>query len=346
MSINVGLIGYGLGGKIFHAPLIAAVEGLTLHTIVSSRRDEILEDYPAVNVESDPAALWDNPAIDLVVVATPNTSHHPLAKAAILANKHVVMDKPFTITTADADELIALAHEHEVMLSVFQNRRWDNGFLTIKQLLKNDTLGRLYSYEAHFDRFRLEVQDRWREQDEPGAGMLYDLGAHLIDQALHLFGRPETIWADLGQQRPGAKTVDYFHLILGYGSLRVILHSGTVVQRPPFHFALHGEKGSFLKRNLDPQEDDLKAGLRPWDDGWGTEPESEYGELFTMSDGLTISGRVQSLPGAYEAYYAGVEQAIRQHTLPPVTAEEGRLVIAMIEAAMVSHEEQRVVKVS
>lgn len=344
MPLNTAVIGYGLAGKIFHAPLITAVDDLHLHTIVSSRTAEIQTDYPEVNIVTDPADIFQNPKIDLVVIATPNDSHHPLAKAAITAGKHVVVDKPFTITSVDADELIALAQKQAVTLSVYQNRRWDNGFLTLKHLIQTGTLGDIYHYEAHFDRFRLETRDRWRERDEPGAGMLYDLGAHLIDQAVHLFGHPQTLTADLDQQRPNSQTIDYFHLTLGYGDLRVILHSGMTVKRPPFHLAVHGSLGSYIKRNLDPQEDDLKAGLRPWDQGWGTEPESEYGELTAELNGLTVTGRVHTLPGAYEQYYAQLAQAIQTNTPPPVTAAEARTTIALIEAAMQSYAEQRTIK--
>jgi scyllo-inositol 2-dehydrogenase (NADP+) len=343
MTIRVGLIGYGLSGKVFHAPLIQRVKGLELVAVVSSNPDKVLRDLPDVDVVSTPEELLERKDIELVVIATPNTLHHPYAKAAIMAGKHVVVEKPFTITTEEADELIDLARQHRVLLSVYHNRRWDNDFLTVQRLIESGCLGELALYEAHYDRYRPKVRDRWREHDIPGAGTLYDLGSHLIDQALVLFGPPQTVWADLEAQRTGAQTVDYFHLVLDYGRLKVVLHSGSLVRGDGPRFQIHGEKGSFIKYGLDPQEDQLKQGMAPGDQGYGVGQVEHDGELTVELGGLSVKGRVETLPGTYHAYYEGIVEAIQSEKPAPVTAEEARNVIKVIECAIRSHREKRVV---
>ena len=253
-AIGVGLVGYGLSGSVLHAPLIDAEERLRLVVVASRRSGRIQSDFPGVRVVATPAELLEDPAVELVVVAAPNTVHHELAGAALRAGRHVVVDKPFVNQTAEADELIALAAAAALLLrrgrrgratrvlaegrllSVFQNRRWDNDYLTIERCVRADLLGRVSTYVARYDRFRPHPKGSWREQDQPGPGVLYDLGAHLIDQALHLFGLPATVTADVGAQRPGAVVDDYFHVLLGYGQLRVILHAGSLVRARVPHF--------------------------------------------------------------------------------------------------------------
>ncbi len=340
MTIHVGLIGYGMSGAVFHAPLIRHVEGLELSAVVSSQPDKVKRDHPGVEVLSSPEALLARDDISLVVVTTPNTLHYPLAKEAINAGKHVVVEKPFTITSEEAEELIELARRQGVLLSVYHNRRWDNDFLTVRQLVESGCLGDLALYEAHFDRYRPQVRDRWREWDLPGSGTLYDLGSHLIDQALVLFGLPRTVWADLGAQRPGAKAVDYFHLVLDYGQLKAILHSGSLVRQPGPRFQLHGEKGSFIKYGMDPQEEQLKQGTSPGDPGYGRDREEDFGEITAKLGGLTVTGRVETLPGNYAAYYEAVVEAISSNRPVPVAAEEARDVIRGIECAIRSHREK------
>ncbi len=341
MTIHVGLIGYGMSGSVFHAPLIEYLPELTLKTVVSSDPAKVQRAYPMVSVVPKLEPLLASTDISLVVIATPNETHYPLAKQALEAGKHVVIDKPFVLSSQEANELIALAQAHHVLLSVYQNRRWDNDFLTIRNLLKTGVLGDISTYEAHYDRYRPVVQNRWREQAIPGSGILYDLGAHLIDQALVLFGMPTTVWADIRAQRPGAKTDDYFHIVLGYPNHVAILHAGSLVRESGPHFQVHGSKGSYLKYGLDPQEDALKAGRLPNDPAWGRENETMYGEL-TMSVGdLPVKGRVQTLPGSYVAFYKGIAEAIAHGEQVPVLPEEARNTIQVIEAARRSHEEQR-----
>ena len=341
MTIHVGLVGYGMSGSVFHAPLIEYLPELTLKTVVSSDPAKVQRTYPMVSVVPTLDLLLTDTDISLVVIATPNETHYALAKQALEAGKHVVVDKPFVLSSMQADELIALAHAHHVLLSVYQNRRWDNDFLTIRYLLETGVLGSISTYESHYDRYRPVVRNRWREQAIPGSGILYDLGAHLIDQALVLFGLPATVWADIRAQRVGAKTDDYFHIVLGYPERVAILHAGSLVRESGPHFQVHGSKGSYLKYGLDPQEDALKAGRLPNEPTWGRENEAMYGEL-TMSVGeLAVKGKVPTLPGHYEAFYEGIVETIMYGKQVPVSPEDARNTIRVIEAARRSHEEQR-----
>ncbi len=314
MPIRTGLIGYGLSGARFHAPLLAAEPAFTLAAVATSRAEAVARDWPGVHVLSVEALLAE-PTLELVIIASPNDSHAALAERALLAGKHVVVEKPFTLDSAEALRLGVLARERGRCLSVFHNRRWDGDFLTVRQLLEEGSLGRLYSFESHFDRFRPQVKARWKEEDVPGGGTLWDLGSHLIDQAVELFGLPESITADLGRQRTGARAVDWFHLLLRYGELRVLLHSGSVVHEPWPRFVLQGEARAWVKYGLDPQEAQLEAGLRPGMEGWG--------------------------PGGYEHFYRQLAVAIAGEGPVPVTAESAGQVIRVIEAALRSAGEGR-----
>lgn len=331
--IRTGLIGYGLSGARFHAPLLAAEPAFTLAAVATRRAVEVSRDWPGVRVLSQDALLAD-PSLELLIIATPNDTHAALAERALLAGKHVVVEKPFTLDSAEATRLDALARERGRCLTVFHNRRWDGDFLTVCQLLEQGRLGRLFSFESHFDRFRPQVKARWKEEDVPGGGTLWDLGSHLIDQALQLFGLPESISADLGRQRTGARATDWFHLLLRYGELRVILHSGSVVHEPWPRFVLQGEVDAWSKYGLDPQEEQLGAGLRPGMAGWGVEPAERSGRL-------SHGGSVPGLPGRYEAFYRQLAAAIAGEGPVPVTAESAGQVIRVIEAAVRSAEEGR-----
>lgn len=339
--LSVGLLGFGLAGSVFHAPLIQSDPRLRLIAVASSRTDDIHRIAPQAVAVAGPDSILTDPTIDLVVIATPNTSHAPLARAALMAGKHVVIDKPMAPTASEADDLIDLARRRERLLTVFQNRRWDGDFLTGRSLIDSGTLGRVYHYEAHFDRFRPAIKPGWRETPLPGSGVLFDLGAHLIDQALSLFGCPLTVTADVGVQRPEAEVDDWFHLILGYGRMRAILHAGTVVCRPGPRFQVHGDRGSFLKHGLDGQEAALRAGRTPGDGGaWGLDDPALDGTLWG-ADGSERA--VPTIPGDYPAFYRGVAAAILDGAPPPVTAEAARDVLRMLEACMQSTVEKRTI---
>jgi len=320
---RVGLIGYGLAGRVFHAPLIAATPGLELAAIVSSRKDEIAAAYPGVALTTAEAVFAD-PGIDLIVVATPNDSHCDLAARALRAGKHVVIDKPFALTSAEARQLIALARGR--LLSVFHNRRWDGDFLTLKQLVQDGRLGDVAFVESRFDAYRPNVQDRWRERAGLATGTWYDLGAHLLDQALQLFGLPKAIYADLAARRPGALTTDYFRVLLRYESLRVVL-AGNCMTPTATRFTVHGAHASFIKSGLDPQERQLAAGLRPGDAAYGVE--ANPARLVTASGERPVT----ITRGNYRAYYEGVRDALRGLIPLPVTAGEALVVMELLEAA-------------
>lgn len=342
--VGVGLVGYGMSGSSLHAPLIVAEPRLELRAVVSSDPDRVQRDLPGVPVVPAPSALLDDPAIELVVVAAPNTAHHELARAALVAGRHVVVDKPFTVTAAEADDLIRVAAEQDRRVSVFQQRRWDADFRTVRRCVEADLLGGIGTYVARYDRFRPEPTARWTEVDRPGSGVLYDLGSHLIDQALCLFGTPETVWADLQAQRPGAATVDYVHVVLGRGRLRIILHAGSLVRAPGPRFEVHGDGGSFVKDGIDGQIAALLRGGRPGDPGWGEEPPDRYGTLTTELGGLAAIARLASLPGDYGAFYREMAAAVRGDGAVPVPPEQARDVIRVIECAMRSSREGRVVR--
>ena len=341
-SISVGLIGYGLGGSIFHAPLIRGLAALDLSAVVTSQRKRVEKDLPGVAVAGSTEELLGNSSIRLVVVTSPSNTHYQLARATLLAGKNAVVDKPFAGTVQEAQALMDLAQDRGLFLSVYQNRRWDGDFLTVKRLIQDGTLGEIFHYEAHFDRFRLDIRTGWRETGGRESGILYDLGAHLIDQAVHLFGLPQTVTADVFAQRHGAIAPDYFHLVLDYGRMRAILHGATVVKAPGPHFAVHGDKGSFLKYGMDPQEDALKAGKRPGDAGWGEDDPANYGEL-TPVDG--VKSRVETAVGGYENYYKMIVDALLHRGPNPVDPAGSRDGLGVIEAARRSATERRTVAV-
>src|SRR5579859_3966299 len=333
MSLNVALVGYGYVGKTFHAPLIAATPGLTLHTIVSSRPDKVRADYPSVKVHPDLAAALADPAIELVVIATPNELHAPQAHRALEAGKHIVVDKPFTLTVEEAEGVIVHARNANRLLSVFHNRRWDADFLTLQRLMGKGKLGKIREFISHYDRFRPVVRDRWREWDVPGAGTWYDLAPHLIDQALVLFGQPDGISADIQKQREGAKAPDYFHAVLFYQDIRVILHSSCLVADSRFRFAAHGTKGSLVKHGLDRQEDALKIGRIPGDAGWGEDDGAVF--LTVAGEGDTTRSAPLTLDaGAFRLFYMGVRDPFPGTGANPVPGEQALDFMRLIELGL------------
>ena len=344
--INVGLVGFGMAARVFHAPLIDANPHLHLAQIVQRHGDEAASAYPQAKVVRDLDAILADPSVELVVVATPNTSHFEIAALALKAGKHVVVDKPFTATTRDADELIALSKKSARLLGVFQNRRWDGDFLTVKEILSKNLLGRLAEYESRFDRFRPTVNpQKWREQSLPGSGVLYDLGSHLIDQAVVLCGRPTGIYADVGPQREGAVADDSFVVYLEYPKLRVMLKAGVLVCEPSPRFVLYGTRGSYVKYGLDPQEEALKNGQSPAQPNWGAESEDAWG-THTQCNGTIERSRYPTLAGCYPSYYTNVARAIRGEEELIVKPEQAREVIRLIELAKQSSDEKRIISAS
>ncbi|MCP2045770.1 Gfo/Idh/MocA family oxidoreductase [Pontibacter sp. HSC-36F09] len=346
--INTALLGFGMAGRVFHAPIVSAVGGLKLSKIKANRPESIAlakKLYPDTTVVGDTSTVLQDPEIDLVIVATTNATHFELAKAALQAGKHVVVEKPFTVTSKEATELIELARAERKLLTVYQNRRWDSDFRTVKKLLENLMLGRLVEYEAHFDRFRpIPAAETWKEEELLGSGILYDLGAHLIDQALVLFGPPHEVYADLRTQRSGGKITDSFDLTLYYASgLKAILKAGMLVKQPGPRFILSGDKGSFVKYGLDVQEAALKAGRSPKEPDWGMEQEEIWGRLDTEVYGQRVVGKIQSEAGDYRGFYENVRDTILGIAELEVKPEQARNTIRIIELAMQSSKEKRVV---
>ncbi|UYG02652.1 oxidoreductase [Halomonas sp. LR3S48] len=339
-TFGVGLIGFGTAGRIFHAPLIQATPGLELLAVVSSSAERVHETLPEVEVLPKAAALFARPDIDLVVIASPNETHYPLAKAALASGKHLVVDKPFTVSLSEARLLKAEADKAECMISVFHNRRWDSDFRTLHKLVEEGSVGRPVSLELRFDRFRPTVADRWREQHKPGSGIWYDLGSHLLDQTRTLFGMPRAILLDLMAARDGAQVDDEFHALLEYDTLRVTLRASSLVAEPTPQQALHGTRGSFVKYGRDPQENWLKEGLIPTRD-WGIDPRPGQLTLAGDDDGKLVTREHPGLPGDYLAYYAGIVEALVSGAPVPVSVEEGIEVMTLLEAGLDSYRQSR-----
>ena len=337
--IGVGLVGYGFAGKTFHAPLIRAVEGLDLKAIASSDAAKVKKDFPGMTVFADPAEMFARSEIDLVVIATPNDSHAPLARAAIAAGKHVVIDKPFTLDMEEARDLIAKAERRDRLLSVFHNRRWDSDFLAAKFGVESGVLGRVTHFESHIDRFRPEVRDRWRERRGPGAGVWYDLAPHMADQALQLFGLPDGVLGHLFLQRTGAQADDWAHAVLIYPDRRVILHASMIAAGGSPRFLVHGERGSLVKRGIDQQEAQLLEGMQPGAPGWGV----DLDRMEIWNSARECRG-MPTPAGDHRKYYMGIRDALRgvaPNIVPPIQA---LAVMAVMEAAAASSTEGRLMQ--
>jgi predicted dehydrogenase len=339
MSLNVALIGYGFAGKSFHAPLIATTPGLRLHTVVSSDPDKVRANWPDARVVPDAADANSDPDIGLVVVATPNPLHAPQADAALEAGKAVVIDKPFAITAAEARNLVEKSEARGLVLSVFHNRRWDSDFLTLRRLIGDGRLGEVVQFESHFDRYRPVVRDRWRERPGPGAGAWFDLGPHLLDQALVLFGEPLAIQADIASQRQADMADDYFHVVLRYPRLRAILHASMLTPARGARLIVHGTGGTYTYVPLDPQEGQLKSGLLPTSPRWGR---SAYSPVLTTAvEDERTDITLDPEPGDYGAYYRGVRDAVLHGAPKPVSPREALRVMELLELAARSSVERR-----
>ncbi|MEU6240619.1 Gfo/Idh/MocA family oxidoreductase [Streptomyces sp. NPDC047024] len=340
--LRVGLIGYGLAGSVFHAPLIAATDDLVLDTVVTAnpeRQEQARAEFPDVRVAATPEELFERAdELDLIVIASPNKTHVPLATTALKAGLPVVVDKPISGTAAEARELAALADERGVLLSVFQNRRWDNDFLTLRKLIEDGDLGDVWRFESRFERWRPQLKGGWRESGDPAeiGGLLYDLGSHVVDQALVLFGPVTEVYAEAVVRRDGAETDDDTFIALTHASgVRSHLYvSATTAQLGP-RFRVLGSRAGFVKYGLDPQEAALRDGARPHTEAaWGVEEAELYGRLGSGESPVTGGGTaVETVPGDYPAYYAAVAAAVRGTGPNPVTALEAAEALDVLEAA-------------
>ena len=345
-KIRTGLASYGMSGRVFHAPFLEANPGYILKTILERTPKGSKEKYPAVNIVKSYEELLSDKKIDLIIVNTPDHTHYELAKIALNAGKHVVVEKPFVVKTSDGEELIKIAEEKNLVLSVFQNRRWDGDFLTVKKVIKDGLLGRLVEYEAHFDRYRNFIKENtWKEEEEKGTGVIYNLGSHLIDQALVLFGLPELVNANIRTFRDEGKVNDYFDIRLEYANFRVILKSSYLVREPGPRYILNGTNGSFVKYGADPQEERLNIGALPVGKKWAKEKAEFWGLLNTSINGKDVRERIKTLPGNYNKFYSNVYKAIIEDEELAVKPGEALDVIRIIGMAIKSNRERRGIKV-
>lgn len=344
--VVTAILSYGMSGEVFHAPLLHAHPGFRLKTIWQRTSDKAKLQYPSVQIVRRIEEILHDPEIELVVVNTINDTHFDFARRALEAGKHVIVEKPLTPTVEEGNQLIALAKQKGRILSVFQNRRWDGGFLTTKHVIEWGMLGKIVEFEAHYDRFRNYIEpNTWKEMPGAGSGILYNLGSHLLDQINVLFGMPEAVDARVGIQRPGGSVADFYDMRLIYPDVNVIVKSSYLVREAGPLYTVHGTKGSFLKYGVDPQEAALKLHQTPGTPGWGTDPENLWGKINTEINGLHVEGKIETIPGNYLGFYQNIYEAIRDGKPLAVTAEQALEVIQLIEAAMQSNAERRAVKI-
>lgn len=352
-KIRVGIVGFGASGRIFHATFLHTMSNMyELRTVVERHTDEAVKIYPYIKTVRSTDELFDDPEIDLVIITTSNNLHYSLSKQALEKGKHVVVEKPMTIRSTEAFELIELAKKNKLILCPYQNRRYDSGYRTIKEIIEKKLLGEeILDCEIHFDRYRPELRggNAWRERNEPGSGIFYDLGSHLIDQTLSLFGHPQTITADIRIQRTVANIDDYFDIRLDYGRLRVTLKSSMLVREMGPRYVLHGQLGSFIKYGDDTQEAALRNGVMPpkldENNDWGKEPNEDNGLLHTeLKDGRIIKEKYETLLGNYGLFYEQLYHAIIHGKELEIRPEDGYNVIRMIELGLQSSQEKRTVQ--
>ncbi|MBC7005072.1 oxidoreductase [Photobacterium sp. BZF1] len=335
--IKTAIVGFGISGQCFQVPIIEYCDELKLTAVVSSDKQKVIAQLPNVTVYSQIETMLDDPDIELVIIATPNHLHIPQAKLALQAGKHVVIEKPFCISAEEGKALMDVAQQAGKTLSVYQSRRFDGDFRTIEKLTADGKLGDIHTFYSSYNRYRPEVKVRWREQDTPGAGILYDLGAHLIDQTLCLFGLPEKVTAVVRNQRPGAQATDHFHLILHYPQCEAILHANCLSTTEGPRFQIFGHDSAFIKYGMDPQEDMLRDKAGPGTPGWGEDTPDNFGRYTDKHGHNTI---IETERGGYEQFYQQLALAIREGHPLPVTAEQALDVIRVIEAAIASSEQQ------
>jgi len=343
--IKTGICSYGMSGKLFHAPFIQAHPGFELTAIVERTKNEARERYPDVKIYRSVEELISDDKLDLIIVNTPSYTHYEFAKSAIQAGKHVIIEKPMVVKTTEGDELLKLAKEKNIVLSVYQNRRYDGDFRAIKEVLQQKLLGEVKEVEIRYDRYRPAFSGKLhKEGDLPGTGTLYDLGPHLIDQALQLFGWPHAVFGDVWPMRPNAIAVDYFELLLYYPGLRVRLKASNLVRELSTAYMLYGTKGSFFQQRSDLQEQQLLEGAIPSFEPWCIAPSSADGLLHTEINGEEVRKEMHSTPGNYIGYFQDLYLTLTEKAPNPVTGEEGLRNIKIIEAALQCVAEKRLIE--
>ncbi len=342
--IKTAILSFGMSGKLFHAPFLSAHPGFQLMGAWERSKKLIQEIYPDAISYPTLESILEDKSIELVVVNTPNNTHFEYAKKVLLAGKHAIVEKAFTTNVEEAVELKALAEKVGKKISVYQNRRYDSDFRTVKRIIQTEVLGNLVEAEFHFGRYKPLIGVKLhKELPGPGAGLLNDLGPHLIDEALSLFGMPQALYADIRITREHSLVDDWFDIVLHYPALRVRLKSGMLIRESSTGYILHGAKGSFIKSRADVQEAGLLLGKIPNSEGWGIEPESENGLLHAERDGVEIKETAKTEQGNYYDYFDQVYKAISNDTAMPVKADDGINVMRILEAVIKSNEQKRVV---
>lgn len=343
--LNIALCSYGMSGKVFHAPLISAEPQLQLHSILQRSGNSALQDYPGVQLVKTFDELLVDPTLDIIVINTPNEHHYAMTKAALLAGKHVVVEKPFTLSLNEGQELIELAKQQQKILAVFHNKRLETDHLSVAKILRDGVLGRVIEIEWHYDRYRHNVTHKaWKENNLPGAGTWWDLGVHMLDSMLNLLGRPEAVNADMRSLRRAEGSTDYFNVCFHYPDTRVLLRSSTYVSEKGATVSLHGDKGSFLKFGQDVQEQQLMAGIKPGDNQWAEHGSDNYGILHTQTDMGSERTQIASERGCYEGFYRNIADAINGRDTLRFGAQQALLAVEMLLAADESNRQQKTIK--
>ncbi len=343
-QINTAIASFGMSGLVFHGPTLNVSNKFRVTHILERSKNISKKLFPNAQIVRSFDQILDNPEVELVVINTPDSLHFEMAKMALIAGKHIVVEKPITQKSSDAEELIRLAKENNVLLTVYQNRRWDGDFLTVQKVIAEKKLGRMVEFESHFDRYRTFINpNTWKEQGDEYSGALYNLGSHMIDQVVVLFGRPKSVLAHLKIVRTAGIVTDYYDIRLEYETFSALLKCSYLVKNEGPRYTIHGEMGTFYKSGLDPQEEMLKNGAMPVGDNWGTEPAEEWGTIFYEKDGEEFEELVETIPGNYKIFYDNVYDAIRNGAELFVKPEETVEVLKIMEACLESNREKKTV---
>lgn len=343
-KIKTALASFGMSGLVFHGPALKVNSGFEVVQILERTKNISEKLFPEATIVRNFNEILENNEIELVIINTPDSFHYEMAKQALNAGKRIIVEKPVAQKSSEAEELVRLAEKKGVLFTVYQNRRWDNDFLTVQKVIKQGDLGRLVEFESHFDRYRTFITpNTWKEEGDEFAGALFNLGSHMVDQAYVLFGKPLAVTAHLKIVRTGGMVSDYYDIRLEYKGFSALLKCSYLVKNPGPRYSIHGEFGSFLKWGIDPQEEMLKAGNLPEGDDWGKEPAENWGELVYEKEGLNFAGHVETLPGNYNAFYVNVFDAIRNNTELIVKPEETVEVLKIMEACLESNREKRTI---
>ncbi|TKG95850.1 oxidoreductase [Puteibacter caeruleilacunae] len=345
-KIQTAICSYGMSGQVFHGPSLKVIPEFEVVKVLERTKRNSFKDFPEASIVRDYSEILRDSDIELIIVNTPDHLHYDMTKQALEAGKHVVVEKPFTKYQWQAEELIDLANQKGLMLSVYHNRRFDGNFKTVKKIIDNNWLGRLVEVEAHYDRYRTQVAEgSWKEEGDDRTGVLYNLGSHLVDQILVLFGMPQGVTAKLDTLRDGGKVTDYFNLRMDYDKLSIILKSSYLVREQSPLFQLYGTQGSFIKYGIDPQEELLKQGVLPEGEEWGKEPEKYWGKINTSINDLHVEGKVETEAGCYPDYFRNIRDVLRGDAELLVKPEEALNTIKILEAAIESNNSNKTITI-